>query len=423
MRASLSNCPGSSSTRVVVARRGHGAACRALAKGTTAVAAPRSSLPQAELAVLDVLRGARGRGKEGLSDAAVQQLNLAVSALEANGGAEAPTTLPAINGKWRLLYTSRPGSASPIQRTFTGVEAFSIYQQIDLASEQPRVNNIVDFGERIGYLIVQAEASTDARPLAGFTPREREGLPFGIMGKSFTYKPARPNTRIDFQFDQAAFHFKFLPFSIPYPVPFRILGDERKGWIDTTYMNAEGTFRLCRGNKGTLFILVKPPREGTPLEAQLLEAAAARDDARVLSLIGILQTENPTRAPARATERVSGTWRLVWSQQAENASPLQKWGSAQAKSYQVIDAEAGTLENVVDLGAATLRAQATCAPLSDDRTDVLISSAYTAIGGLKVPLPVKGTGYVDWLYLSDSLRVTRGSKGSLFVHLKEEGEA
>jgi hypothetical protein len=33
---------------------------------------------------------------------------------------------------------------------------------------------------------------------------------------------------VNFQFDQASFHFKFLPFSIPYPVPFRLLGDERK---------------------------------------------------------------------------------------------------------------------------------------------------------------------------------------------------
>lgn len=30
------------------------------------------------------------------------------------------------------------------------------------------------------------------------------------------------------QFDRAAFNFRFLPFTIPYPVPFRILGDERK---------------------------------------------------------------------------------------------------------------------------------------------------------------------------------------------------
>ena len=54
---------------------------------------------------------------------------------------------------------------------------------------------------------------------------------------------------------QAAFYFKFLPFPIPYPVPFKILGDERKGWLDVTYLSEDRMFRLSRGNKGTLFIL------------------------------------------------------------------------------------------------------------------------------------------------------------------------
>ena len=49
-----------------------------------------------------------------------------------------------------------------------------------------------------------------------------------LFGKSFTYAAARLNSRIDFQFDNAAFHFRFLPFTIPYPVPFRLLGDETK---------------------------------------------------------------------------------------------------------------------------------------------------------------------------------------------------
>lgn len=35
-----------------------------------------------------------------------------------------------------------------------------------------------------------------------------------------------PSARIDFQFDEAGFDFKALPFTIPYPVPFRWLGDE-----------------------------------------------------------------------------------------------------------------------------------------------------------------------------------------------------
>ena len=43
-------------------------------------------------------------------------------------GLQAPTASDQINGRWRLLYTSKPGTASPIQRTFTGQDAFSIFQ-------------------------------------------------------------------------------------------------------------------------------------------------------------------------------------------------------------------------------------------------------------------------------------------------------
>ena len=129
--------------------------------------------------------------------------------------------------------------------------------------------------------------------------------------------------------------------------------------------------------------------------------------------------ESPEQEPARSAA-VNGTWRLIWSQQAETASPLQKWGTQQSKNFQVIDADEGTLENVVDLGAVQVRAQATCAPLSDVRTDVNINSAGLYVGPVRVPLPVKGTGFVDWLYLDEDMRVTKGSKGSLFVHVREE---
>lgn len=55
--------------------------------------------------------------------------------------------------------------------------------------------------------------------------------------------------RILFRFDRAAFSFKFLPFKVPYPVPFRLLGDEAKGWLDTTYLSKSGNLRISRGNK------------------------------------------------------------------------------------------------------------------------------------------------------------------------------
>ena len=67
---------------------------------------------------------------------------------------QAPTRSPALVGRWRLLYTSRPGTASPIQQTFVGVEAFTVYQEILDTETGIRVNNIVDFGARVGQLKV-----------------------------------------------------------------------------------------------------------------------------------------------------------------------------------------------------------------------------------------------------------------------------
>lgn len=68
---------------------------------------------------------------------------------------------------------------------------------------------------------------------------------------SFTQAAAsiKDEKRIIFQFDRAAFSFKFLPFRVPYPVPFRLLGDEAKGWLDTTYLSQSGNIRISRGNK------------------------------------------------------------------------------------------------------------------------------------------------------------------------------
>eukprot|EP00882_Tetradesmus_deserticola_P024896 GHRQ01027248.1.p2 GENE.GHRQ01027248.1~~GHRQ01027248.1.p2 ORF type:complete len:110 (-),score=20.98 GHRQ01027248.1:668-997(-) len=52
-----------------------------------------------------------------------------------------------------------------------------------------------------------------------------------------------------------------------------------------------------------------------------------------------MEQSNPTPRPAKS-RLVSGTWRLLWSQQAEDASPLQKWGSSQSRNYQVLAAAA-----------------------------------------------------------------------------------
>ena len=42
---------------------------------------------------------------------------------------------------------------------------------------------------------------------------------------------------------------------MPYPVPFRLLGDEARGYLDTSYVSDR--LRVSKGNKGTTFIFAR----------------------------------------------------------------------------------------------------------------------------------------------------------------------
>jgi hypothetical protein len=65
-----------------------------------------------------------------------------------------------------------------------------------------------------------------------------------------------------------------LPFKVPYPVPFKLLGDEAKGWLDTTYLSPTGALRISKGNKGTTFVLQKT----LDPQQRLLQAISAKGD-------------------------------------------------------------------------------------------------------------------------------------------------
>lgn len=78
---------------------------------------------------------------------------------------QAPTASGKLDGRWKLLYTSQTGTASPIQRTFIGVESFSVYQDISLHQPgQARVANVVIFGKdgSIGQLRVRGHEQLKA---------------------------------------------------------------------------------------------------------------------------------------------------------------------------------------------------------------------------------------------------------------------
>ncbi|XP_073112813.1 probable plastid-lipid-associated protein 12, chloroplastic isoform X4 [Elaeis guineensis] len=211
------------------------------------------SFTEPEAVLLEALLGIQGRGRAA-SPQQLQDVERAVQTLESLQGVPEPCWLLAvtfmlikwsrsnydnsssfkqtnmgpskiqtssslIEGCWQLIFTTRPGTASLIQRTFVGVDFFKIFQEVYLRTDDPRVSNIVKFSDAIGELKVEAAATT------------------------------KDGRRILFQFDRAAFSFKFLPFKVPYPVPFRLLGDEAKGWLDTTYLSHNGNIRISRGSK------------------------------------------------------------------------------------------------------------------------------------------------------------------------------
>lgn len=79
--------------------------------------------------------------------------------------------------------------------------------------------------------------------------------------------------------------------------------------------------------------------------------------------------------------------------------------------------------------APSPQADATCEAASDTRTSIVFTKVAITLGPFTFPLPQRETsktktgtlpGYIDWLYLDENIRITRGSKGSLFVHKRDK---
>mmetsp|Transcript_17751 Transcript_17751/g.40975 ORF Transcript_17751/g.40975 Transcript_17751/m.40975 type:complete len:275 (+) Transcript_17751:115-939(+) len=201
-----------------------------------------------------------GEGNRLSTDNRIEKL---VAELEASSSIPQPAISPSVYGRWRLMHTNNANTASPIQRKAVSSSAFPIYQDIVVNdSGNLIVSQVVKFNEK-NELKVDALASTAAYPLEELTERKGDGKLLGlnilgvsVVGEEALEDESRPDSRIDFVFDEGRFEFGS-DFSIPYPVPFRlpILRDAVKGWIDITYLS--DNMRISRGNKGTTFILVK----------------------------------------------------------------------------------------------------------------------------------------------------------------------
>ncbi|XP_042488377.1 probable plastid-lipid-associated protein 12, chloroplastic [Macadamia integrifolia] len=337
------------------------------------------SFTEPENFLIDALIGVQGRGRSA-SPEQLEEVEGAVQILEGSEGVPDPTSSGLIEGRWQLIFTTRPGTASPIQRTFVGVDFFSVFQEVYLRTDDPRVSNIVRFSDAIGELKVEAAASI------------------------------KDGKRILFRFDRAAFSFTFLPFKVPYPVPFRLLGDEAKGWLDTTYLSPSGNIRISRGNKGTTFVLQKKtgPRQ------KLLSAIST--ESGVIEAIDDFISQNQSLAKEQP-ELLEGEWQLIWSSQTETDSWLVN--AANGLMGKQIVKENGQLKFLVDILLGLRFSMNGTFVKSDTNTyDVTMDDAAILAGPFGVPMEMKTKFNMELLYTDDKIRITRGFNKIMFVHLR-----
>ncbi|KAK9123142.1 hypothetical protein Sjap_012744 [Stephania japonica] len=345
------------------------------------------SFTESENELIEAILGIQGRGRSA-SPEQLQAVEKAVQALEAQKGVPDPTSSSVIEGCWQLIFTTRPGTASPIQRTFVGVDFFSVFQDVYLRTNDPRVSNIVRFSEAIGELKVEAAASI------------------------------KDGKRILFRFDKAAFCFGFLPFKVPYPVPFRLLGDEAKGWLDTTYLSYSGNIRISRGNKnkrnlyivqGTTFVLQK----NTEPRQRLLSAIST--GSKVTEAIDELLSLNQNLGK-ESLELLEGKWKLIWSSQTETDSWLDNAANGLMGSQ--IVKKNGQLKLLVDILLGFKFSMDGTFTKSDGKNyEVIMDDAAIIFGQFGLPMGMERKFTLELLYSDDKIRITRGYKKILFVHV------
>lgn len=209
---------------------------------------PSHSSPEADGRTEDVrtellelvapLDGGRGRA---LAPPTQERVAALVKALEAFPPPTGPDFFPAVAGRWSLLYTSRPNSASPIQRAVTGVGSLDVVQE--LIFDDPDRESGAEVSEGIGA--------------TAWRLRNEVRWPGGVLYVCGAISDVEDG-RLFVRFDQAWAEVDVWggrTVRLPYPVPFKLLGSIATGWLDVTYVG--GGVRICRGNKGSAFVLVR----------------------------------------------------------------------------------------------------------------------------------------------------------------------
>ena len=168
------------------------------------------------------------------------------------------------------------------------------------------------------------------------------------------------------------------------------------------------------------------------LNTVLPDQDALQDDA-VLDLI--TRTEAEAAPVAFDEDTIWGEWQLVWQRNSKQATRSQKALTGLPAFANFLQNEDGVkvFRNLVTVSKrVTVTADVVYTPPGADgsvppgRLGSIINGGFVTLRlgrrfgwrPLRVPLPLKGKGWLDVTYLSDEMRITRGNRGGVFVHLR-----
>lgn len=118
-------------------------------------------------------------------------------------------------------------------------------------------------------------------------------------------------------------------------------------------------------------------------------------------------------------ETLEGEWQLVWASESEEES----WEAIVAdglKGKQIVK-ENGELENLVDrFPGFRYCASGNLIKTSSGSNTYTVSmvTGYILVGGFKSPVEIKSRYTVELLYIDKKIRISRGNKDIMFVHLR-----
>ena len=130
-------------------------------------------------------------------------------------------------------------------------------------------------------------------------------------------------------------------------------------------------------------------------------------------------------------DRLSANWRLAWTSERETLWLLERWpgpGDTRAtttQAYQRIDVRAGTLSNAVVFGASgnVFAVESEVEVMDGTRVDFRFRAARLELRWpveATLPIPPVGEGWFDNLYVDDTLRVARDSRGDTLVVVRDD---